>query len=195
LKRVILHWTAGASTPSATDFRAYHYLFDKDGIRYDGHFRPEDNLKCLKGAYAAHCGGGNTGSIGVAACGMSKLIRKSTKNADILRKMDDKCLCEADLQVEEWLNPLTRVQIEAMCAWIAKLCLKYGIEISPKTVMTHAEFGLRHPKTSSSGKIDINYLPFAPKIGLGKGFESYEFKIWEVGNWLRRKVKWYRARI
>ena len=63
---------------------------------------------------------------------------------------------------------------------VAELCRKYNILITPDTVMTHYEFGQKHPKTTSYGKIDIIYLP--PFSHVRKD---------EVGDFIRKQVrKW-----
>ena len=64
MKRIILHWTAGRYYPTQFEKQYYHFLIDKDGRIYNGIHKPEDNLNCSDGNYAAHTGGGNTGSIG-----------------------------------------------------------------------------------------------------------------------------------
>ena len=68
MKRIILHWTAGANEPNNTDYQHYHYLVNGNGVVVKGKYNPEDNLNCNDGKYAQHTGGGNTGSIGVAMC-------------------------------------------------------------------------------------------------------------------------------
>lgn len=166
--------------PSAHDLKCYHYLFDSSGKRYDGVFRPEDNLNCSDGQYAAHTGGANTGSIGVCACGMTNL------------KANDAAL-NPSKGVENWVNPLTRVQIEAMCKWCAQLCKRWKINVSPQSVFTHAEFGLANPKTSSHGKIDISYLPFMPELTAFCTSDKAKIKI--CGDWLRNKILWYYQRL
>lgn len=94
------------------------------------------------GKYAAHCGGGNTGCIGVSCCGMYGFNLKDKKTK----------------------YPLIQKQVEAMCSKVAKICSLYGITVSEKTVFTHYEFGQSHPKTSSYGKIDFTYLPYLPNL-------------------------------
>lgn len=148
-KNIVLHWTGGAYTPCSTDLEHYHYIIDNAGKIYKGKYHPRDNMNCTDGKYAAHCGGGNTGRIGIAIC-----CRKDTN------------------------TPPTRRQVEAMCKLAAEVCKTYGL--SPTKVITHAEFGITHPKTSSYGKIDINSLPYANKEG-----------ILECANYLRNKVLWY----
>ena len=76
--------------------------------------------------------------------------------------------------------PLTAKQCEATFKLVAELCKKYNIKITPDTVMTHYEFGKKHPKTSSAGKIDIVYLPPYPKVQKD-----------EVGDFIRNKIRWY----
>lgn len=142
MKRIIIHWTAGAYKPNATDLEHYHYLIDDKGKVYEGNFKPEDNENCNDGHYAAHTGGGNTGSIGVAMCGMWGF--QNSKNVG--------------------KYPLTKKQCEATFKLIAELCKKYNIAITPETVLTHYEFGRLHPSTSSAGKIDISFIPYLPKL-------------------------------
>lgn len=80
--------------------------------------------------------------------------------------------------------PLTKVQCEAAFKLIAEIAKKYNLDITPQTVMTHYEFGLKNPKTTSAGKIDIVYLPPYPDVIQA-----------EVGNYIRNKARWYRTKI
>ena len=68
MKRIIIHWTAGTYQPNSTEFEHYHYLINRDGLVIKGKHSVQDNKNCTDGNYAAHTGGGNTGSIGVAVC-------------------------------------------------------------------------------------------------------------------------------
>ena len=152
-KNIVLHWTGGNYTPCSADIECYHYLISGQGLVHEGKYKPLDNLNCTDGRYAAHCGGGNTGRIGIAIC-----CRKDTNTVP------------------------TQRQIEAMCKLSAELCYRHGL--LPKQVITHAEFGLAHPKTSSYGKIDINSIPYAKKSGVE-----------ECGSHLREKVQWYYTKL
>ena len=158
MNKIIIHWTGGGWFPNATDKEHYHFLIDKNGKVINGKFKVEDNENCNDGKYAAHCGGGNTGAIGVSMCGMYGF-----KNSKAVGSY-----------------PLTKTQCEACFKLVAELCKKYNIKITPQTVLTHYEFGLAHPKTSSAGKIDIIHLPAYNNI-----------KQLEIGNFIRNKVKWY----
>lgn len=156
LSKITFHYTAGTYIPNETDKQAYHFLVDGNGAIYSGKYKPEDNINCKDGVYARHCGGGNTGNIGIALCGMFN---------------KDK-------------YPIRRIQLERACKLAAELCDKYGIRISNRTVLTHAEFGKLNPNTSSYGKIDINNLPCVCVYG-----------VTPVGNWIRNKVQWYKERL
>ncbi len=158
MKRIIIHWTGGTNQPCNTDYEHYHYLVTGDGLVVKGKYSPEDNLNCSDGKYAAHCGGGNTGAIGVAMCGMAGF------NGD---KISTKF-------------PLTRYQCERAFKLIAELCVKYDIPITPHNVMTHYEFGVKYPDTSSAGKIDITYLHAFPDVSANK-----------IGDFIRNKIRWY----
>lgn len=162
MKKIIIHWTAGNYFPTDFDKRFYHFLIDKNGNISEGKFKPENNLKCIKNNYAMHTGGGNTGTIGVAICGMYGF-----ENRQHVGKY-----------------PITPKQLEATLKFCAELCKKYGIEISPQTVLTHYEFGLKNPQTTSAGKIDIIYLP--PYSWVAQK---------DIGSFIRAKIKWYKGRI
>lgn len=142
MKRIIIHWTAGAYKPNATDLQHYHYLIDSEGNIHNGKFKPEDNENCQDGRYAQHTGGGNTGSIGVALCGM--------------------CGFTGVNNVGKY--PLTKKQCEACFKLCSQLSIAYNIPIASNHIMTHYEFGKANPKTTSAGKIDIVYLPPYPDI-------------------------------
>lgn len=158
LSKICLHWSAGASSPCEVDLKAYHFVVDALGKIHQGHFKPEDNINCTDKKYAKHCGGGNTNCIGLSALGMAgfNLKDKQTK------------------------YPLTKLQVEAFCKLAAELCIKYGIQVSSETVFTHHEFGQKHPRTTSYGKIDFTYLPFLPNLEKDK-----------IPDFLRNKISWY----
>lgn len=142
LNKIILHWTAGTNIPNSNDRLHYHFLINGTGNIIPGKYRPEDNINCVDGKYAEHCGGGNTGAIGVSFCGM--LGFENSKHIGNY--------------------PLTERQCEAGFKFIAGLCKKYSIPVKPQSVLTHYEFGQAHIKTSSFGKVDIIHLPPYPKI-------------------------------
>lgn len=158
MNRIIIHWTAGGPAPTSYEKQFYHYLIDSIGKTYTGKFKPEANLICREGMYAAHTGGGNTGSIGVSMCAMANFKDKNHPGA----------------------FPITKIQFEATMKLCAQLAKKYNIKITPDAVMTHYEFGQKHPDTTSFGKIDIIYLPPFPWV-------SKE----DIGSFIRSKIRWY----
>lgn len=162
MNRIVIHWTAGGYQPNSEDYNHYHYVVNKDGLIFQGKYKPEDNLNCNDGKYAAHTGGGNTGSIGVSMCGMAGFKNRNNVGN----------------------YPLTKKQVEASFKLVAELCKKYRIQITPYTVFTHYEFGMRNPNTTSKGKIDIIYLPPYPNIPANK-----------VGDFIRQKVQWYMNKV
>lgn len=142
MNKIVWHWTAGTNSTCTTDFHHYHFLINGGGEVINGIYKPEANINCQDDIYAAHCGGGNTGAIGIALCGMAGY--KSPQNVG--------------------KYPLKQIQFERGFKLTAELCKKYGLQINPATVFTHYEFGRLHPNTSSAGKIDITYIPYMPKL-------------------------------
>lgn len=137
MKRIIIHWTAGRLEPNQYEYEHYHFLINGNGLVIEGKYKPEDNENCNDGKYAQHCGGGNTGSIGIAVCGMFGYYNRNRAGN----------------------YQLTKVQVEKLFDEVARLCKKYSIPVTPDTVLTHYEFGQMHKNTTSYGKIDITYLP------------------------------------
>lgn len=158
MKKIIIHWTAGGAVPSLLDKEYYHYLVDNLGKIHEGFFNVTANEFCKKGFYAAHTGGGNTGAIGVALCGM--LDFKNRQNIGNY--------------------PITKIQFEAAMQLCASLAKKFNISVTKDSVLTHYEFGKSHPNTTSSGKIDIIFLP--PYSWIEQD---------DIGNFIRSKIKWY----
>lgn len=163
MKRIVIHWTGGTNQPNNLEFQHYHFMINGDGVIFGGKYKPEDNENCNDGKYAAHTGGGNTGSIGVSLCGMLNFTSGKPDSTKY---------------------PLTAIQCEACWKKIAELCKQYNIAVTPDTVLTHYEFGKKHPKTTSFGKPDITYLHPYPAL-----------KPVEIGDYIRGKVKWYLSNI
>lgn len=153
--------TAGVYKPNTTDLSHYHYLIDQYGVVYKGTHEPEDNLDCTDGNYAQHCGGGNTGAIGIALCGNWGWT----------------------LTAKQSLYPLTHQQFEAMWRLSAELCLRYGLK--PTDVITHAKFGKDNPNTSSGGKVDIIHIPYNNLFGIEEVNKLCQEKI----SWYYNKLK------
>lgn len=138
MKRIHLHWTAGDYSPGSNDKSHYNLLIDGD-CRVHAAVPIRHQVPPLaKGRYAAHTRRANSYSIGIGICAM--------------KGASDRPLNAGDY-------PLTEKQWETAVQVIAELCLHYGISVSPKTVLTHAEV---HENLGvwQRGKWDIAWLPF-----------------------------------
>lgn len=155
-KNIVLHWDVSRDGIFFPEH--YHFIVKQNGTYFRGKYSPTDNLICRKN-YAAHCGGGNTGRIGVCLNGALGYRNKNDPGKYFINQK----------------------QVEVACKLCAELCRTYGL--SPEQCITHAEFGLDNPRTSSAGKIDINYLP------------DGTYGIRECGEVLRNKIRWYYERL
>ena len=88
------------------------------------------------------------------------------------------------VDVKKTQYPLTKIQCERCFKLIAELCKKYSIVLSKDSVLTHYEFGLKYPQSSSGGKIDIIWLPPYPEV-----------KPADIGDFNRNKALWYFPRV
>ena len=143
MNRVIVHWTAGTHRASGLDRSHYHVLIEGDGKLVRG--IPAISLNDSRGAkpgYAAHTLNCNTGSIGVSLCCMAGAV-ESPFNAGSA--------------------PMTRVQWDALPPVLADLCRRYGIPVTRKTVLSHAEVQ-GTLKIAQRGKWDISRLAFDPSV-------------------------------
>lgn len=156
MRRVICHWTAGAYTPSENDLSHYHILIDGDGALHRGTHSIADNESTGDGDYAAHTKGTNSHSIGVTVCCMAN-AKESPFNSGAF--------------------PMKKVQWDAMVDVVAQLCKKYGIAVTPTTVLGHGEVQ-KNIGTEQNGKWDPMKLSFDP--GLSKA---------QVGAKLRSEVE------
>jgi hypothetical protein len=142
MDRIIIHWTAGGNKANSTDKKHYHVLVEGEGRVVAGDHPIKANKAPLSKAYAAHTLSCNTGSIGVSLCGMVGAVETPFKPGNA---------------------PITKVQFEAAIKEVARLAKEYGIAVSPKTILTHAEveanLGIKQ-----RGKWDITILPWDTKV-------------------------------
>lgn len=143
LVRIVIHWTGGGGKASVLDQEHYHFLTEADGRIMRGNLPPEANIKVNDHIYGAHTRALNTGSIGHAFCGMA---------------------LAQPFPLFLGVHPLTWPQIDAGCAHIARLCRRYQIPVTRRTVLTHAEV---QPTlgVAQRGKWDIRWLPGMTAIG------------------------------
>ena len=76
--------------------------------------------------------------------------------------------------------PISKLQFEATMKLCAILAQKYSIKVTPENVLTHYEFGQKHTKTTSFGKIDIIFIPPYPWVSKN-----------DAGAFIRSKIRWY----
>lgn len=143
IARIHVHWTAGQHRASELDRQHYHVLIEGDGHLVRGIPSIDKNtLPKAKAGYAAHTLNANTGAIGVSLCCMMNAVESPFNSGPA---------------------PMSREQWEMLPYVLADLCRRYGIAVTPKTVLSHAEvqgtLGIRQ-----KGKWDIARLSFDPSI-------------------------------
>lgn len=157
--RSITHWTAGGGRASALDKKHYHRITEFDGTIVQGNETIADNIVTSDGDYAAHTLHLNTGSAGFAMAGMRGAVEEPFSAGP---------------------SPLNENQFEAHCRMLAEFHISYGIPITGKTCLTHAEvepvLGVKQ-----RGKWDIARLPFKPEL---RGAIA-------VGDYMRERVRAY----
>lgn len=142
IERMIVHWTAGGHRASATDKGHYHILIEADGKLVRGAPSIAANGIGGSGPRANHTLNCNTGSIGVALCCMAGAVERPFRAGSA---------------------PMTAVQWKTLGDVLADLCRRYGVPVTPKTVLSHAEvqsnLGIKQ-----RGKWDIARLAFDPSM-------------------------------
>ncbi|MGB0855387.1 MAG: peptidoglycan recognition protein family protein [Pikeienuella sp.] len=136
MNRITWHWSAGTHKVSKLDRRHYHFAIDGNGVIHKGDHRPEDNLDTST-PYAAHTRGANTGNIGIALCAMH-----GAKESPF----------------DPGKYPITNKQVDALVKLTAELCDTYRISVTPRTVLSHAEWQPTNG-VKQRGKWDISWLP------------------------------------
>lgn len=139
IARLILHWTAGGHKATDFDRKHYHVLVEGDGKVVRGFPSIAANgLPRAKAGYAAHTLNCNTGSIGLSLCAMAG---------------------SAERPFQPGSHPLTRSQWDMGSTVAAQLCKRYGIPVTSKTVLSHAEVQA-NLGIAQRGKWDIAVLAF-----------------------------------
>ncbi len=142
MRRIIVHWTAGAYAPSENDLAHYHILIDGEGNLHRGTHTIADNELTGDGDYAAHTLGANTRAIGVSTCCMAGAKRRPFESGKF---------------------PMKEGQWNAMIDVAAQLCKKYKIDVTPRTVLGHGEVE-KNLDIKQRGKWDPMKLSFATKL-------------------------------
>jgi len=138
MERVITHWTVGRHKANDFEREHYHFLVEESGNIVRGQRSVKDNVSTADGVYAAHTLGANSGSIGVAMCGMIGTEEKPFVPGS---------------------EPITQAQYFQMARVVGELCAAYKIPVSSTTVLGHGEvqanLGIRQ-----RGKWDPMILPW-----------------------------------
>jgi hypothetical protein len=142
MKRVICHWSVGRPQANDIDKEHYHLLVEGDGKVIRGRHSIDDNVSTKDGDYAAHTHGCNTGSIGVALCGMMGCKESPFTPGSF---------------------PITEKQWDVMIEVVAELCQFYRIPVTPETVMGHGEVQV-NLGIKQKGKWDPLVLPWDPTL-------------------------------
>lgn len=142
MKRIICHWTGGGWRASDLDRMHYHLLIEADGKLVQGHHTIDDNVYTSDGDYAAHTLNANTGAIGVALCGMAQAVERPF----------DPGPC-----------PINEGQWAVLVQVLAELARRYGIPVTPQTVLGHGEVQT-NLGIAQKGKWDPMVLPWAPDM-------------------------------
>lgn len=141
MNRIVLHHSAGQLEPSVYDLQHYHRMVTGSAKVLDGKFPISANAigrKLTSGTYAPHTLNLNGGAIGLALAAMAEA---------------------------QWANPRAcpafprPAQVDAFVAEAARLCSLYGIPVTRKTVLSHAEVQTTLGVTQK-GKWDFDYDPY-----------------------------------
>ena len=143
--RIILHWTGGGPEPNESDMEAYHAMVGQSGRIYAGVAIARNMRRIPPGTpmteYAAHAGGINSWSVGVALCGMREAVPGGPYGP----------------------APITEKQLRVAVELVARMVQATGLSVEPETVMTHWEVYHLH-RIGRPGKWDITELPWDPSV-------------------------------
>lgn len=142
MRRIIVHWTAGAYKASSLDLAHYHILIEEDGRLVRGTHSILDNVFTGDSRYAAHTLRLNTGSIGVSVCCMAGASEQPFVPGSF---------------------PMKELQWNVMAQVVAELCHEYEISVTPQTVLGHGEVQA-NLQVSQHGKWDPMVLPWEPSL-------------------------------
>lgn len=157
MDKIVCHWTAGTHKANDVDKNAYHFIIEGSGNVVRGDHSIADNVNTADGKYAAHTKSLNTGTIGVSFAAMAGSVESPFNPGKF---------------------PITESQWARGMEVIAHLAKEYGIPVTDKTILTHAEV---QPNlgVKQNFKWDIVRLVFAP------GLVGYK----AVGDKMRADIK------
>lgn len=140
-RALVIHWTGGPNKVTTLDREHYHFIVGTDLAWVRGDNTIADNANVNDGKYAAHTKGFNTGVVGVSLAGMLNAVEGQTDGP----------------------QPIILAQLQEAARAVAQICRHYGIPVTDKTVLTHAEvqpnLGIQQ-----NGKWDITRFPWNDAI-------------------------------
>ena len=143
MKRIHIHWTAGAPGISPKESDSYHYVVERDGAVHACVPVANNVPPLVNGAYAAHTRRANSWAIGVAMDAMAGA---------------------KEVPFTAGPYPITDDQYRRTVKLVGELAKKYGIKVSRETVLTHAEvettLGIKQ-----NSKWDVMWIPGMAKPG------------------------------
>lgn len=151
MRRIIIHWTAGAYKANSIDRAAYHILIEGDGDIVRGTHSIADNVTTADGKYAAHTLGSNTGCISISMCCMGGCVERPFKAG-------------------RW--PLTPVQWETAAKVAAELSPFYEIPVTNTTILGHGEVQ-KNLGITQRGKWDPMVLPWNTSLSYAEVGDTF----------------------
>lgn len=157
MERIITHWTGGENHAGSVDREHYHLLIESDGRLVRGDHAISDNVSTAGDDYARHVRMLNSGSIGIAACGMAGAMQRPFRAG--------RC-------------PMNSLQYEVMAVVAADLCERYHTAVALETVLGHGEVesALGVPQ---GGKWDPMVLPWDPQRPMVEVGEAFRRRVGE----------------
>jgi N-acetyl-anhydromuramyl-L-alanine amidase AmpD len=156
MKRVIVHWTAGAHRASDLDRAHYHLLVESDGtlVRGTHSIAANEHMREPRASHTRNC---NTGSIGVAVCCMAGARERPFDAGQVA---------------------MTRRQWDVMADVVAELCRRYAIPVTARAVLGHGEVqaNLNFPQL---GKWDPLVLPWATGLSRAEVMDGFRTRVRE----------------
>ncbi len=144
IKGIVIHWTAGAPGINPKESDSYTAVSQwPDGEMVECVPDEKQIPPLINGAYAAHTRRGNSYRLGVSIDAMAGA---------------------REVPFRKGKYPITPEQIAATVAWVARRCLRYGIEVTRENVLTHAEVE-RTLGIPQNNKWDIMWVPGMEKPG------------------------------
>ena len=161
MKRIICHWTGGNYEAADDELDHFHIPVLQDGSLLCGNHSIAANGKPRSARYAAHTLNCNTESIGISVCCM----------ADANESPFDGGKC-----------PMTDWQWEVLAQVAADLAQRYGIRVTPQTILGHGEVET-NLGIEQRGKWDPLMLPWEPTLSKKEVGDRFRARCKRCSRW------------